>query len=618
MKRTGIFGSVIVAAILIGSVSANAAPQYRPNCFFTQCGQLSDDGLRVVFPFQDVLRDVPTDEPYQIYSWANGTITPLVGFPSNSPSSNKQVELKGLSRDGRKVFIDTGQQLTPADVNKDTDTYEISDGETSLLTSGTPIKETPEPTFSYNNSYLDNPASGDRIFVRSNPFRNNGCYGFYELGPDGTRQMADSARWTPAFADYQNCESPTYGGVSRDGSHFFYMVADIKKLYVDWSPEPFGENPSCQRIHQVTDSSDTVVTDYSPNPPKDRCFSYIFGDSSSDGRTVLFSTDAPLVDSDTDLRYDMYIRDASGTTHLVSPGTKLLPEAIPDYEVDAPLALSADGNRAVYVTYSPLSPADQDQSLDIYASNIGGTPELISTGPVDNQAEVRIPPHESVTQWLVDVSDDARSVAFETDQQLAGNDTDSSVDVYVRSDGRTSLGSITAFAGNGEVRARLVGLSGDGASVAYLTRERMVETDRDNAETDFFLRTPETASGTSAARVSRKKPAARTILLSEETTAPRMKLGKRLGRKSLRKVTLRISCPIKEVNGPCSGKVLLFVSTSKKAAGRARFRVAAGKSRMLAIPTKKLPAVSAKLTAKVVASDRVGNRATTKRRLTLP
>ncbi|MGB0121191.1 MAG: hypothetical protein WBP55_09600 [Solirubrobacterales bacterium] len=573
-----------------------------------------------MFPFQDVIRDVPTDDPFQIYSWANGKIAPLVGFPANSSNYNRQVELKGLSRDGKTVFVSTAYKLTPDDVNKEHDIYELHGGQTNLLTSGTPTDETPEPTFNSSNSYLDNPSAGDRIFVRSSPFSDpNHCAAFYEYGPDGTRQLAEATRWTPAFADYQNCENPTYGGVSKDGSHFFYMVSEIKKLYVDWWPEPFGENPGCQRIHQVTDAGDSVVTDYTPTPPENRCFSYIYGDSSSDGKSVLFSTNAPLSNEDTDLREDMYIRDPAGTPHLVSAGPKLPLEAMPPYERDTPLALSSDGTRAVFVTHSPLSLADRDQALDVYASEIGGQPELVSTGPADSHAEVQIPSREAVSQLQVDVSDDARSVAFESDQQLTGNDTDGSVDVYVRSNGTTSLNSITAFAGNGNKKARLVGLSGDGASVAYLTRERMVETDLDNAETDFFLRTPDFTAGTSAAsaNVSRKKRGPRTILLSEETTAPKMQLGKRLDRKRSRRITLQLSCPIKEINGPCSGKVALTVGSRKKAAGRKKFRVPAGKTRKLTITVRKVPAAAKKLTVKVVASDRVGNRSTVKRRLHL-
>jgi len=593
---------------------ASAAQQFSPNCFFTQCGQLSDDGNRVIFPFQDILRDVPTEEPYQIYEWANGQIKPIVKFPADNPNNQNQAELKGISRDGERIFFGTPGKLVPQDLNGAYDVYEITDGNVSIRTDAADQMG----RFNNNNSYVSNSPDGEDLFTRTNSFTSaNYCSSIFRLNSTGSEEVAGGDLWTPFMQSEPNCESPSYAGVSGDGEHVYYHLKDTEPVYA--LDMVLQEQPGCQLIHEATDSGSRVVSNFHPPLEQNEiCGGYEFGDASYDGSSILFSTPEPLNPADTDARSDMYVATPEGLPKLVSAGPKLAPSLVPPYDSERPLAISSDGSRAVFVTSHPLDPADRDQAQDIYATDVGGNPRLLSTGSVDSHENVRIPTTHGFSQWLVDVSDDARTVAFETEQRLTADDTDDSSDVYISSDGQTRLVSITAFAGNSQTKARMVGLSGSGNSVAYLTRERMTENDLDKSETDYFLRTFDSteasvSSGRSANRESARKRS-RTRLISEETSPPRMKLGKRMKIAGKSSVAVRITCPKAEVNGPCAGQVTVTHSQRKTIRGKKMFQIPTGKSRKLVLKVNRLgnlPKGSGpdrRFFLRIKARDQVGNR----------
>ena len=567
--------------------SANAAPQFRPNCFFSLCGQLSDDGGRVIFPFQDVIRDVNTDEPQQIYEWSNGTLRPLVEFPPEDPNNRTRVEVQGISRDGGTVFVHSSHALTGGG---GPGLFELKGGGVRRLT---PFPN-PPANFDFQTPYLGNSTSGDRVFLRD---FNQGCASLWELSATGTNLLASPGEFTPPLQTTPYCLTPEFGGVSRDNSSVFFSLTSTEDIYLEETK--IGENFGCLEIYEIRGGQTTKLTDFPATVASEACHDFRFGDSSTDGRSILFSTKAPLAGADSDQHTDMYVRGPGGEPHLVSPGPRI-PPALPDeYETQVPLALSGDGSRAVFLTDRALSPQDGDQSLDVYASTVGGAPELVSTGAADTDVNSRIPSREDVSQWQVDVSDDAKTVAFETDQRLLAEDQDDQVDVYVNSNGSTTLVSLTSFGGNGGNKARLVGLSGDGSSVAYQTRERMTEFDFDGGATDFFLRAPGGDSATARrARAAAARVGTRTILVSEETIAPRIKIRPRLQRRGRSRVKLRISCPSAEVNAPCEGKVGI-------GGGKKPFRIAAGHSRWLGFAVRR-PGRRA-FVAKGFARDQVGN-----------
>ena len=123
-----------------------------------------------------------------------------------------------------------------------------------------------------------------------------------------------------------------------------------------------------------------------------------------------------------------------------------------------------------------MSPADTDSSNDLYGASDSGAIELLSTGPIDDNADER-----SIVfpDWLALASDDAQRIAFETRQPLVSADRDSAADVYLRAGGQTELISAGITRKAVEDDAELLALSGDGSAVVFATREPLVASDTD-------------------------------------------------------------------------------------------------------------------------------------------
>ena len=132
----------------------------------------------------------------------------------------------------------------------------------------------------------------------------------------------------------------------------------------------------------------------------------------------------------------------TAASSLISRGTDGGPGC--GFGGDRPIALSADGTIAIFETRAQLSAADHDASNDLYRAQDGAAPLLLSTGPTDPGVDE----HSVVfPDWVTAVSDDARTVAFETKAPLVAADRDHSMDVYVNVDGTTALASTGPVSG---------------------------------------------------------------------------------------------------------------------------------------------------------------------------
>ena len=298
-----------------------------------------------------------------------------------------------------------------------------------------------------------------------------------------------------------------------------------------------------------------------------------FGDSSADGRTVLFSTNIRVVPEDQDRTDDVYRRNPDGGFALVSRGTEGPPVGggCAMFEGETPVAISADGATAVFSTRFSLSPEDRDSSTDLYGVAGAGPPALVTTGPTDPNAD------SQQQRWPADVSDDATRVAFETDQPLTAEDTDRRLDVYLRSPGGTELISTGPEADGGERDSNLVGISGNGRTVAFVTTERMTGEDTDRAS-DIYVRQVDLVPAARPRRATASKlsgASARTLLVSAESIAPRMGVARRGRLLGPRRAALRLACPKTETTGPCHGSIVMRSRGSVVARGGFKIRVGA-------------------------------------------
>jgi hypothetical protein len=204
-----------------------------------------------------------------------------------------------------------------------------------------------------------------------------------------------------------------------------------------------------------------------------------FDAASADGTHVFFDTDESLVSADTDNSIDVYER-SGGTTTLVSTGSTGGNGAF-DVFFDG---ISANGLHAYFETDEQLTAGDTDATTDIYDRS-GGTTSLVSTGPTPGTGG------DFPVFWAA--SDDGSHVLFDTDQSLVAADTDTSVDIYDRSGGTTTLISTGPNGGNGTPAATFEGNSSDGSRVFFSTTESLVAGDTDT-QPDVYERAGSTTN----------------------------------------------------------------------------------------------------------------------------
>ena len=500
----------------------------------------------------------------------------LVPIPPGT-SHTAPIGLEGASADAGHVFVDTNLPLAPGDSDGGWDIYDLGGATPALISTGPLDPGTALPT-----SYAGASADGSRVFFRSLtplvPTEPGFCSDVYERANGVTRLIATGPKPQEPLPP-NLCHSVGFGGVSADGSHLFFAT----------SRALVPEDDGGEDLYQQVGSTLSIVTTY-PEPTSGCVDMPMFADASADGGTVLFATGTAISPDDTDTAFDVYERRPDGAFVLVSRGTDGGSGSC-GFGGDRPVALSADGGVAIFETRARLTPADTDSSNDLYRAEDGGPPVLLSTGPVDPNADEQA---KVFPDWVAAVSADARSVAFETRQALVAEDRDGSMDVYVNANGTTELASTGAVKGSAAA-AELLGLSGDGSAAVFATKGRLTRSDLDR-DRDVYLR----RVGTS-----------RTVLLSAEEVPPSMRISPRGTVRASGFARVRVACPKDEASGPCRGAVTL--SRGRRLLGRAGFRIAAGRRGQVAVrlPRTLRPLHSMRVLARVRGVDRLGNPAVT-------
>lgn len=139
---------------------------------------------------------------------------------------------------------------------------------------------------------------------------------------------------------------------------------------------------------------------------------------------------------------------------------------------------SADGTRVFFQSTEPLVNTDTDASMDVFERS-AGTTTLLSIGPNGGNAA------KSAT--FVAASQDGSKLFFRTTEALVAADTDAAVDIYMRSNGTTTLVSTGPSGGNGAFNAVFDAITPDGATVFFDTSESLVSGDTDG-QRDVYQR----------------------------------------------------------------------------------------------------------------------------------
>lgn len=199
---------------------------------------------------------------------------------------------------------------------------------------------------------------------------------------------------------------------------------------------------------------------------------------SGNGRFVSFSTNAKLVDSDTDNHEDVYIRDLQTDT-LTRVSTLANGDQAPAGVYGG--SLSADGRYVSFVTRGRLSDTDTDDNNDVYVRDLQtGTLVRVSTKANGDQA--------GGSSSEADISANGRYVIFTSDARLVAEDTDDNTDVYVRDLQTQAMTRVSGKADGGLAGDSFGGsISGDGRYAVFESDAQLVAGDQD-AHYDVYLR----------------------------------------------------------------------------------------------------------------------------------
>jgi hypothetical protein len=224
---------------------------------------------------------------------------------------------------------------------------------------------------------------------------------------------------------------------------------------------------------------------------------------STDGSEIFFSTEEPMVGTDTDHAEDIYVRDLTGNrTILVSQGdVSCAAQKCGNGELDAvflPGGIAPGGGIAFFVSTERLTAADQDNAFDLYVRDVGAETTRLVSAPDPSCAtctsEGRDPQFRG--------TDESGEVAFfTTDEKLAGADGDSNqADIYRRDVGAGTT-ALVSIAGTCPAELPLGqnceptygGASADGSHVFFETNDRVL-----GADTDKFQDVYDWSAGTVA------------------------------------------------------------------------------------------------------------------------
>jgi Tol biopolymer transport system component len=252
--------------------------------------------------------------------------------------------------------------------------------------------------------------------------------------------------------------------VSDDGSRVFFNTAEVMAATdTDMAVDAYMRAGSGAPVH-LTDNP------IAPDAPVSTFLSMI----SADGTRAFFSSEENLAASDTDAdTVDAYERMANGA--LVHLSDNAMGADFDDVSAYVQ-GVTPDGRHVYFETREPLLASDTDASDDVYDFGPSGLVHVTDS------------PGPDVAGFFADfrrASDDGARVYFETAEKLIAADTDSAIDVYVRSAGGVSLVTDDPTGPDADMEAHFLDVTPDGARILFETRESLAVTDTD-ATSDIY------------------------------------------------------------------------------------------------------------------------------------
>lgn len=381
-------------------------------------------------------------------------------------------EYAGSSTDGSKVFFTTTAKLVPGDTdNGFRDVYERFYDEAEGIETYVTREISTGPTGgsdAYDVTFDGVSEEGTKVFfstaeslVAADTDRSTDVYMRNTVTGETTLVSQGAASCAPGCGD--GSFPANFVGATPTGSKVFFTTN-----------EQLGEGDSDEAgdiyVRDLSTPPATTVLVSRPDPACGGCEASAPATLpvneghqaiSADGNRVVFLSTDKLAAGDTDNEADFYERDlTAGTTELVSP-EGFCPSPLTASEC-APIyrGISADGKVFVQ-TKARLGGEDVDDFQDVYQWAPGGSVTLLSTGTESEKGE------GSFNATYAGSSPSGSEVFFETQEALAGGDSGTKTDVYERAGGVTELVS----PGSASFAAKFDAVSADGATVLFSTAQ---------------------------------------------------------------------------------------------------------------------------------------------------
>jgi hypothetical protein len=378
-----------------------------------------------------------------------------------SPASAAPAEFAAASTSGEKVFFTSSGNLVQGDTdNAFVDVYERFYDNAAGIESMVTREISTGPTGgndSYNVTFDGISEDGKYVWfstaeslVEEDHDHSRDVYQRNTENGETTLLSGGSSLCSPCG----NAELPvTFVGAAKTGSDVFFTTAEgLVEGDKDGSSDVYVREAGSAAPVLATPGGSTPATFLGTGPS---------------GTKVVFETTDQLAAADKDSEADIYERDLSGGTQLVSvPGT--CPAPLTSEECAPIYRATTKGGFVLFETKAQLTGEDHDLSQDVYRwTPTTGTVALVSTG---NEGEKGEGEHNAV---FAGTSREGTTVYFETAEKLSSSDEDNAFDVYEWTAGPTSLVST----GNAEVPATFNWASADGSAVLFSTEESLESAD---------------------------------------------------------------------------------------------------------------------------------------------
>ena len=427
-------------------------------------GDASDDGAVAFFTTIERLTAADTDTFTDVYGRSGSTTALISAAEAGATSTARAATGDGASADGSRVFFTTSENMVASDTDGLDDVYERSGGATTLV------------------SAPGAGAAGSPALAQFNTASTDGTVVLFSTAERLTAEDTDDAsdvykrsggQTTLVSAPGVGATGPAVGvffiGATPDLSHV-YLLTQETLADTDTDTNAFD-------VYVRTGGATTLVS--VPGAGASGTPATVnFAAASSDGSRVFFTTSQSLLTADDDgTLTDVYERSGGETKLVSAPGA-----GASGADKDASFCdATPDGSHVVFQTSEKLVSADTDSLVNDVYDRTGGQTVLVSE-PAPGLPSV------SDFAGCGAVSDDGSKIYFGTPGAYIATDGDGHDDVYLRSNGATTLVSQPGDGATGSPGdANITAISADGSHVVFESNERLVSADTD-AELDFYER----------------------------------------------------------------------------------------------------------------------------------